>query len=113
MFVSPRRLFGSQDLTVSQDLIVLQDIYDMGPSQFFHQVLSLATRIIPAINRRRRNSFGSKRQGHSQKTQQFPAWDIDPTKLAKQLSSEFSPDTFQIDLVHNEYTIRAPRTLSK
>ena len=88
----PRRLFGSQDL------IVLQDTFDMGPYQFFHQALSLATRIIPYIQRHRGNSFGCKRQGYSQKAQQFPAWDIDPTKLAKHLSSKFSPETFQINV---------------
>ncbi|KAH7174294.1 uncharacterized protein B0J16DRAFT_348394 [Fusarium flagelliforme] len=85
----------------------------MNPSRFSNQLLRIATRLFPSSRRSRRDSLSSQSSTDSQTSQQISAWDIDPKKLADHLTSAFEPNSFQIDLVHNNYIIRAPRTLSK
>ncbi|KAH7233690.1 hypothetical protein BKA59DRAFT_488481 [Fusarium tricinctum] len=85
----------------------------MGAPELINEIRSIVRRVLPYSRRLRRNSWNSQHSQDSQRSQDISARDIDPKKLMKHLSSAFTPNSFQVDLVHNMYTIRAPRLLTK
>ncbi|CAF3637075.1 unnamed protein product [Fusarium graminearum] len=79
----------------------------------FNEILSTIKRTLPSARRARRDSFGSQTSQDSQRSQDIPARHVDPKKLAQCLSTKFNPDEVAVDLIHNNYNIRAPRRLTK